>query len=329
MIISRTPLRISFFGGGTDNSNFYSKSYGAVLTTAIKKYVFVAVSNRFNNDIRVNYSQIEIVDSPAKIQHNIARQVLLNTGIGSKTEITSIGEIPGHGTGLGSSSSFAVGLLNAAYDYLGKPKPQEALAEEACDIEINQLKKPIGKQDQYAAALGGLRYIRFNADGSVRTEIVNLSEDTRKTLEDSLLSFYIPQERDSDEILRHQNSTSKINENMNALERMREQAEEGRKYLKDGDLEPFGKLLNEAWILKRGLSNKISNSVIDRYYELGMSCGASGGKLSGAGGSGFLTLFAEPRHHEKIRNAFKGLQPMKIVLDREGTQLVYKHKGMD
>lgn len=323
MIMSRTPLRLSFFGGGTDIENFYSTSYGAVLTTAIKKYIYVSVIRRFHKDIRVGYSKTETVNTVEEIEHQTIRQILLNNKIPGQIEIDIMADVPGWGTGLGSSSALAVGLLNAIHLYKENvSKSTEELAAEACDLEIKQLKKPIGKQDQYAAALGGLRYIRFNKDGSVDSEIVKMSGTTKKDLEASMISFYIADNnRNGDKILADQNS--KISHNLKNLETMRDQAAEGKLLLEKGDLESFGLMMNKAWELKRSLSSKISNPLIDKYYQQGLRLGAMGGKLSGAGGSGFLTFICDPKYHEKLRSGLKELEQMKMCLEPQGTSIVY------
>jgi D-glycero-alpha-D-manno-heptose-7-phosphate kinase len=322
MIMSRTPLRLSFFGGGTDIQNFYSTSYGAVLSTAIKKYVYVSVIRRFHKDIRIGYSKTETVNSAEEIENQTVRQVLLDRRISGQIEVDIMADVPGTGTGLGSSSALTVGLLNAIYLYQGKERSAEELAAEACDLEINQLKKPIGKQDQYASALGDMRYIRFSKDGKVTSEKVKMSENTRRDLEENMISFYIPNpNREGDKILKHQNS--RLSENAKALEIMRDQAAEGRSYLEDGDLESFAKMLDKAWELKRGLSSKISNPLIDKYYKTGLKLGAIGGKLSGAGGSGFLTFLCDPKLHSKLQAEFRALEQMKMQLEKEGTRIVY------
>lgn len=323
MIMSRTPLRLSFFGGGTDIENFYSTSYGAVLTTAIKKYIYVSVIKRFHKDIRIGYSRTETVNSPQEIENQTVRQVLLNTKISKQIEIDIMADVPGSGTGLGSSSALTVGLLNATYLYeKGERKLPEELAAEACDIEIKQLKKPIGKQDQYASALGSLRYIKFEKGGKVTSEKVKVSKSTKADLGASMMSFYIPNpNRDGDSILKDQNS--KLSKNTKSLETMRDQAAEGKSYLESGDLESFGKLLNKGWELKRSLSDKISNSSIDKYYQIGIKSGAVGGKLSGAGGSGFLTFLCDPKHQAKLQSGLKELEQMKMQLEEQGTSIVY------
>jgi D-glycero-alpha-D-manno-heptose-7-phosphate kinase len=322
MIISRTPVRISFFGGGTDLRDFYSTSYGAVLSTAIKKYIYVAVNRRFDEKIRVSYSETETVDSADQVKHSLIKECLKTAGIDKQIEIVTIADVPGHGTGLGSSSSLAVGTIIALKEYTNKPTNFEEAAKEACKIEIGTLKKPIGKQDQYIAALGGFRYIRFNADETVSTYTINLGKNTLEELETNLVSFYIPGSREGDVILADQRKN--IPEKMKILEEMRNQAETGKEAIKNGDLSSFGKLLDKAWQLKSTLSNKISNPTISKFYRMGMDAGALGGKLSGAGGSGFLTFYCDKEHQKGLREALRELKEMKIKLEPGGSSIVYK-----
>lgn len=321
MIISRTPVRISFFGGGTDLRDFYSKSYGAVLSTAIKKYIYVAVNKRFDDKIRVSYSETEIVDSLTDLKHTLIKECLKSRGIDKKIELVTVADVPGHGTGLGSSSTLAVGSINALNLYTKSFQDSGAVAEEACKIEIDALKKPIGKQDQYIAAFGGFRYIKFYPDESVTTELVNPSLDTLNELKRNLVSFYIPGSREGDTILADQKKN--IVNKMQILEEMRDQAEIGRDLVRRGDLAAFGKLLDRAWQLKSALSSMISNSTISKFYKLGIESGALGGKLSGAGGSGFLTFYCEPEHQKKLREKLSELKELDIDLEPEGTRIVY------
>jgi len=204
MIISRTPLRISFFGGGTDIPDFYEKQYGAVLGIGINKYVYIFVNKRFESTVRASYSKTEIVESSSQIQHNLIRESLLYFGINNKIEVVSIADIPSTGTGLGSSSSTLVGLLNALSYYQNNPLQKHKLAEISSDIEINQLSQPIGKQDQYFASFGGISYFRFNEDGSVDREIIEVSKNVLNELEDNLICFYTGSGRDSSKILSEQ-----------------------------------------------------------------------------------------------------------------------------
>jgi D-glycero-alpha-D-manno-heptose-7-phosphate kinase len=321
MIISRTPVRISFFGGGTDFRDFYTRSFGAVLSTAIKKYIYVAVNTKFDDNIRVSYSETENVDSLDKIKHDLVRECMRDCKIDKKVEIVTIADIPGHGSGLGSSSSLTVGLLNALDAYTNNQRSAAMLAKEACRIEIEVLKNPIGKQDQYIAAFGGFRYIKFFPDEKVSVEPIVLSDNTFEELKNNLISFYIPGLRASTEILSDQKKN--ISERIQVLEKMRDQAEEGRDLLKDGDISAFGSLLDQAWKLKSSLSSKISTSTINEYYATGLKAGAMGGKLSGAGGSGFLTFYCEKEWQKKLRDALSGLKEMDIDFEPEGTKILY------
>lgn len=321
MIISRTPFRISFVGGGTDIKDYYEKGYGAVVSTAIDKYMYVAVNEKFDEEIRVSYSETEIVDNVDSIKHGIIREALRLVGIAKKIEIVTIADIPGRGTGLGSSSSLAVGLLNALYSYEGKFRNAEALANEACEIEIAKLMQPIGKQDQYIAAYGGLNYIRFNANDSVLVEPIPLSRKVREELEGNLLCFFTGSTRSSNDILKNQKKN--IPGTMDILDSMREQADEMRMCLKNNDLTKFGDLLNEGWILKRKLSEGITNTMIDEYYDKARQAGALGGKISGAGGGGFLTVYCEKRKQNSVRKALSTLQEMTIKLEPYGARIIF------
>ncbi len=321
MIISRTPVRISFFGGGTDIAEFYSKSYGAVLSTAIKKYVYVAINKKFDKKIRVSYSETETVDSLDQIKHKIIKECLKSRGVDSGIEVVTIADIPGHGTGLGSSSALTVGLLNGLNFYTKRFQTLMDVAEDACDVEIKVLNKPIGKQDQYITAIGGFRYIKFHSDGKVTTEPAGISADTMKELQENLVSFYVSGAREGDEILKDQKNN--IKNRVSILEEMRDQAETGLNYLRRGDLASFGRLLDRAWALKSQLSSKISTPDIRKYYETGMKAGALGGKLSGAGGSGFLTFYCEKTRQKALREKFGGLKEMKIRLESEGSRIIY------
>ncbi len=324
MIISRTPVRISFFGGGTDIRDFYAKSYGAVLSTAIKKYIYVAVNEKFDEKVRVSYSETEMADSVDQVKHGIIRECLKSRGITGSIEVVTVADIPGHGTGLGSSSTLAVGTLNALNLYTHRSQAPGSMAEEACRIEIDALKKPIGKQDQYIAAFGGFRYIKFNPDESVTAESVSLPSDTQEELNGNLVSFYIPGSREGDSILSDQKKN--IVDKMPILEEMRDQAEKGRDLLRSGDLAAFGRLLDRAWKLKSQLSSMISTPEIAGYYSKGLKAGALGGKLSGAGGSGFLTFYCEKESQARLREALSGLKEMKVELEREGTKIVYNDR---
>jgi len=321
MIISKTPFRISFVGGGTDIKDYYERGYGAVVSTTINKYMYVAVNEKFDDKIRISYSETEIVDDVDSIKHNIIREALRLVGLNKKIEIVTIADIPGRGTGLGSSSSLAVGLLNALYAYEGKFRDTETLAREACEIEIEKMKQPIGKQDQYIAAYGGLNYIRFNADDSVMVEPISLSREKREALEGNLLCFFTGITRNSSDILQDQKKN--IPETVDMLDIMRGLAHEMRMSMKNNDLTRFGELLHEGWTLKGRLAEGITNSIIDKYYDKARQAGALGGKISGAGGGGFLTLYCEKRKQNSVRKALNMLQEMKIRLEPYGSRIIF------
>jgi D-glycero-alpha-D-manno-heptose-7-phosphate kinase len=289
MIISRTPLRVSFAGGGSDLAVYYKKrGYGSVVSTATSIYVYITVNKKFDDLIRVSYSKAEMVDSVDKIEHNIIREALKLVGIEKGIEVVYMADIPlgSAGTGLGSSSSLAVGVLNALYAYRGQHVSAERLAREACKIEIDILEHPIGKQDQYAVAYGGCNYIRFNEDESVYVDPIICLPGTKKTLARKLMLFYTGIERISSDILGEQKE--KTPENMDQLHKIVGLSERLMRCLSENNLESFAEILHEGWISKSKLASKISNTQIDEYYSKGRKAGAIGGKILGAGGGGFL-----------------------------------------
>ena len=320
MIISRTPFRISFAGGGTDINDFYIKNGGAVTSTAIDKYVYVTINKKFDSGIRISYSKTENVDKVDDIKHPLVKEALRLTGITKGIEITSIADIPSQ-TGLGSSSAFTVGLLNVLYAYKGEFKSPKTLAEQACHIEINLCKEPIGKQDQYIAAYGGIQHIQFKEDENVFVNPVICYKKIRKELENGLMMFYTGTTRMASTILTEQKSN--INQKIEILNKMKEQAESIKDSLKDGDLERFGNLLNEGWILKRQLTNKITNDEIDGYYKRAIESGAIGGKLLGAGGGGFLLFYCPLNKQDKVRTSLMNLKETTISLEPQGTKIIH------
>lgn len=320
MIISRTPLRISFFGGGTDLPDFYKEQYGAVLGIGINKHVYVLVNERFESTIRASYSKTEIVESSQNIQHNLIRESLQYFEIHNKVEVVTIADIPSSGTGLGSSSSTLVGLLHALSCYVNNPLEKHELAEISSEIEINKLSQPIGKQDQYFAAFGGLSYFKFNSNGSVHREKIEVSRNTLNELEENLLCFYTGIPRESSTILHEQRNN--ISEKKSVLLKMRDQAEDAKHLLKEGDLTKFGQMLNAAWNLKKQLASRITNDTIESYYGKALEAGALGGKLSGAGGGGFITLYCEKKHQDAVRERLSKLQEMRIQIDRFGSTVI-------
>lgn len=324
MIISKTPLRISFAGGGTDLPSFYRfNDFGAVLSTSINSYIYVTVKKHtpfFKERLRLNYSESELVDNIEDVKNPIIRECVRYHGIGDKLYISTIADVPGS-SGLGSSSSFCVGLLNALYKYKGEIVSPGRLAEEAAHIEMDILKRPIGKQDHYAAAFGGLNYIRFNSDESVTIRPIITKAQTEKTLFNSMLSFWTGISRPSETILEEQDKKNK--KNAEKLIFMREQADRLMKlmYANNFSIDKFGRIMHEGWQIKRKLASKISNSTLDRYYSIAKANGAIGGKISGAGGGGFLNVLAHEADHNKIKKALKnaGLMPCKFNLDSAGT----------
>jgi len=325
MIITKTPLRISFAGGGTDLAAFYeAEGYGAVVSTTIDKYVYLALHPYFEKKYLLKYSKTEMVDNPADIQHPLIRESLLITNTTTPVEITSFADIPSSGTGLGSSSAFCVGLLHALHILNGKHLSNHKYAEMACDIEIGRLKEPIGKQDQHASAIGGLNYIRFNADGSVFTQRISLPPKVLHELEGNLLMFYTGITRSAKTILQEQqtNTTNDAEKRM-TLVRMRDMADELKDALHAHDLTRFGSILNEGWQLKRQLAGGISNPVIDEYYDRAIRAGALGGKLLGAGGGGFLLFYVPQEKHEAVRKELADLREMPFMFDMQGTRIAH------
>ncbi len=323
MIIVQTPLRISFMGGGTDFEDFYSRYGGAVLTTAIDKRVFVVVMERFDDQIYVNYSKKEIVDKVEDIEHGLVRESMRLAGITKAVEVTTLADVPSHGTGLGSSSSITVGLLHAFHAMQGELKTAETLAEEACHIEIDILEKPIGKQDQYIAAYGNMRFITFGRDG-IKVEKVELSPEDKSKLNDNLLLFYTGLARNSDEILSEQRN--KIDERIEILKEMRELAFRARDALVQRAFDDFGEMLHQSWELKRQLAEGITNPDIDRMYEVSRRAGAIGGKITGAGGGGFLLLYCPKHKQDAVREALKGLRETPFRFENDGSKVIFNYR---
>jgi len=323
MIITRTPFRISFVGGGTDLPEFYRNEPGAVVSTAINKYMYIVVNKRFDDTIRVAYSRTEIVRGVDEIQHPIVREALKMVGITKGIEIVSIADIPAR-SGLGSSSSFTVGLLNALYAYKGVLKSAEELARGACLIEKDILGEPVGKQDQYIAAYGGFRYIQFNPDETVFTEPIVYSNEGKGKLSQNLLLFYTGDLRKSATILAKQKANTQQREKMVLLKSMRDLAFELRACLTgNGSPDVVGEFLHKDWLLKKQLASGITNSRIEEFYQRALSAGAVGGKLLGAGGGGFLLLYCPEDRQAEVREALSPLLPMELSLEPEGSNIIY------
>jgi D-glycero-alpha-D-manno-heptose-7-phosphate kinase len=322
MIVSRTPLRISFVGGGTDLPSFYEEHGGAVVSTTVDKWIHVIVAPRFEGDVRVSYSKTEIVPSATEVEHDLVREAMRLTGVPRGVDIVTLADVPSRGTGLGSSSTVTVGLLNALYAFQGRYKSPIQLAEEASRIEIEVLGKPIGRQDQYAAAFGGLNFIEFPPrGGGVRVQPVICRADTLKQLQRSLLLFYTGRQRSADDVLSEQRSAVEDGRAVGALESMRDLAFELRERLGAGEADALGTLLDQNWELKRGLADGISNESVDRWYRVAREAGATGGKLLGAGGGGFLLLFVPPERQNAVRAALPELRAMPLKLAAQGSHI--------
>lgn len=326
MIISKTPLRMSFVGGGSDLPAFYREHGGAVLSTAIDRYIYITVNKRFDDTFRISYSRTEEVGSVDEVQHPLARECLKVAGCSGGVEVTSIADIPARGTGLGSSSSFVVGMLRALYAHGGRYVSADTLAKQACEIEIDRCGEPIGKQDQYAAAFGGLNVIRFQPDGAVDVEPVVCPHHVVAELQSQLLTFYTGTTRSASALLAEQSrNVASDGEKQRALRRMVALVGDARKALQAGDLQAFGGILHENWVLKASLAREISNPQIDDWYERARRQGALGGKLLGAGGSGFLLVQAPIERHPSIREALAELRPIPMAFERGGSQIIFSH----
>lgn len=324
MIISRTPLRISFVGGGSDLPAFYQGEHGAVVSTAINKYIYITVNRKFDDKIRASYSRTEIVDSVDELRHELIREALRVTGIDRAIEITSISDIPSQGTGLGSSSTYTVGLLNALYAHRGHMVGAERLAREACKIELERCGKPIGKQDQYIAAYGGLKYIRFYPDGEVEVVPILCAPETRRELQRRLLMLYTGLTRRADDILAEQSRNCVMDETKRAsLRRMVALTDQVVEALSRNELDGFGEVLHANWLEKQSLASGVTNPVIDQWYETARAHGAIGGKILGAGGGGFLLLYAPPERHKEICHALPELRPVPVHFEPQGSRIIY------
>lgn len=322
MIITSTPFRISFVGGGTDFEDFYRQYPGRVLSTSINKYVYICINQKFDNRIRVSYSKTEEVEKPEQIQHPIVKAALEQMSINKGIEIVSVGDIPGAGTGLGSSSSFAVGLLGGLYAYLGKYADSAQLAEQACQIEIQKMGSPIGKQDQYAAAFGGLNVITFNCDGKIEVEPVYLDAKIKEGFQSHLMMFYTGMQRSSNPILAEQKSN--IGEKLEFLKKLSDLVPVFKDNLEMGDFKKLGELLHQNWLWKKELSSGVSNPQLEEMYGRALEAGAWGGKILGAGGGGFLLVLAPIENQEKIKEALKEYQLTPFRFTEAGSKIIFK-----
>ena len=323
MIIVRTPTRVSFCGGGSDLPAFYAKHGGAVISSGLSRYIYLSIHpNFYPNKLKCKYSQNEEVNYPSELKHPIFRVLLEQFGING-VEITSNADVPA-GTGLGSSSSFTVALLHTLYAYTGKYVSASRLAEEACHTEIDILGEPIGKQDQYAAAFGGLNFYNFQKDGNVSIEPIIMSRKSTKRLEHNLLMFYTGDVRSASAILSEQKvNVSTDSEKENAQLKILNYTYELRKELTNNNIDAIGSIMNANWEQKRKLAKGITNPLIDEAYEKAMANGALGGKLLGAGGGGFLLFYVPEHRHNDVKNALSNLMYMEFGFAHSGSGILY------
>ncbi len=321
MIITQTPLRISFAGGGTDFKDYYEKDGGAVISSAIDKYIYVVIKERFDDKIRVGYTRTEMVDRVDDIEHELVRECMRLTGIRGGVEIATMADIPSEGSGLGSSSTVTVGLLHALYAFKGELVTPDRLAEEACRIEIDILGKPIGKQDQYIAAFGNLRVIEFHADGRVGVRRIDLPEAQRLRFGECLMLFYTGITRSADNILSQQKAN--IADRLRILGMIKEQVCEIDASLTNNNINKVGRLMHSGWNLKKQMADRITSPHIDSLYEAALDAGATGGKIAGAGGGGFLLLYCTPDRQHAVRQVLAELKEMPFSLERDGTKVIF------
>ena len=321
MIITQTPYRVSFAGGGTDLPAFYREDYGAVLSVAIQRHIYVTVHGRFERNIRVAYSRTETAATVDDLEHDLVREAMKLTQVSGPIEVTTIGDVPA-GAGMGSSSSLTVGVLHALYAVAGRFVAREQLAREACQIEIDTLKKPIGRQDQYAAAFGGINYLRFNADDTVDVEPVMVRPEFVRELEGWILLLYTGQQRDANIILQRQSLGTA--DRRAVLSDMRDLAAELRRIMvASGDLQAFAGILHQGWELKRSLGFGIADARVNEWYCTARRAGALGGKLLGAGGGGFMLIMAPPERHRAIQEALQRPQTLPFRIDRNGSRVIF------
>lgn len=326
MIISRTPLRMSFVGGGSDLPSFYRQHGGAVVSTAINKFVYITLNEKFDHRIRVGYSRTEEADTVGEVQHPLVRESLRLLNVEGGIEITSIADIPSKGSGLGSSSAFTVGLLHALHAYAGRYASAEQLANEACAIEIERCGEPIGKQDQFAAAFGGFNFIEFNPDDSVSVEPILCRRETLQELQSSILVFYTGLSRSASAILKNQQeAVAGSSAKQKDLQRMVQLARDLKTELQKNNLAAFGEIIHEGWELKRSMTGEISSGEIDGWYAAARNAGAVGGKLLGAGSGGFLMFVAPPGKHDAIAAALKQLRKIPMHFEPQGSRIIFVH----
>lgn len=320
MIVVRTPLRLSFLGGGSDFPAFYRKAGGAVVSTAIDKYVYVIIKERFDDLIVVNYSQRETVSSSSDLKHELIREAMRITGVEKGVEIGTLADVPASGTGLGSSSSVTVGALQALSTYQGVILTSDDLARQACEIELECCRKPIGKQDQYIAAHGGIRLIEFLKDDRTRVSNVLIPEKALQGLNRRLMLFYTNRTRSAASVLKEQSEN--ISDRHELLCQLRDMAYAGARNLVDGDLDALGRLMHEGWVLKKQLASGVSDTAINEMYDTARQAGALGGKIAGAGSGGFLLLYCPLEKQNQVREALGHLRELPIGLERDGSKVI-------
>jgi D-glycero-alpha-D-manno-heptose-7-phosphate kinase len=315
---------MSFVGGGSDLPSYYRSFGGAVLSTAIDKYVFITCNRKFDNGIRIAYSKTEEVNDLRQIEHRIVKAVMSEIGIKGGVEITTVADVPSRGTGLGSSSSFTVGLLNVLAAFKGRYTTSSLLAEQSCRVEIDMCGDPIGKQDQFAAAYGGFNLIEFHPDERVDVSPVIMSPEVRKTLERRLMVFYTGTTRRATDILEVQSrETATRPDTQNALHRMVELVYALKTELEHGNLDSFGDILHENWELKKSLAPGVSNEGIDDWYDAARRHGALGGKILGAGAGGFLIFYANEEKHKDIEKALHPLRRVTFAFEPIGSRIIF------
>lgn len=325
MIISQTPLRVSFCGGGSDLPAYYQNSLtgGSVTSLSLAKYIHVTVNKRFENDIRVSYSKTEIVDDFEDLEHELVREAMRMTGVTKGVEITTIADIPSRGTGLGSSSAVTVGLLSALYAYSGQVVSPRVIADEACEIEIDILGQTIGRQDQYGCAIGGVNHIVFNPDDSVEIEPLCLSEELLTKMSDEFSLLYTGRTRSATKVLSRQSANTAGK--MVSLDRMVEQSKEVREALLNGDFSTVGELLHEGWLLKKELASGITLPEIDELYDVIISAGATGGKLLGAGGGGFILFHGSADVRAKVAEALPSHRLLPLEVAKSPVSIIFRN----
>lgn len=325
MIISQTPLRVSLAGGGTDLPAYCDRSEGRVLSLAIDKYIHVIVQERFDDQIHVNYAKRkEVVSSVAEVQHPLAREAMRLAGMKGGFEVTTLADIPSEGSGLGSSSTLTVGYLNAFHAFMGRQADAETLARQASEVEIERLKKPIGRQDQYIAAYGGVRFFRFGKKGRVDVEAVEAGDAALRRLENGLLLYFTGKTRSADGLLKEQGA--KMGANKKSMDRIRDLADAARAALEKGDADGVGRALDANWRLKRSLAAGVSDPDIDAFYAKAKRQGALGGKVTGAGGGGFFVLYAPELKRARLRAALKDRRELPIAIEPDGSKIIFNQR---